>query len=160
MTSTDYAAYIAAYAAYVASRKAKAAQATDYAAYIAAYADAAYATYGAACIVVADADANAAASRLRGSEMTTTTLSLYAEMLAAGLVTGNYESDLHVQDTPDAWAIYEKHKGTMASPQRFRDNITGLPSLDFYFEYVPYWDALNARIAARIAALKAAKATA
>ena len=69
-------------------------------------------------------------------------MSLYTEMLAAGLVVGNHESDLYVKDTPEAWAIFEPYKDTMSRPQRFVSNIEGEgPCLDFAFAYDPFWDA-------------------
>lgn len=68
-------------------------------------------------------------------------MSLYTEMLAAGLVVGNHCSDLYVKDTPEAWAIFERYKHKVSRPERFISNTGEGPCLDFAFLYEPYWDA-------------------
>lgn len=75
-------------------------------------------------------------------------MSLYAEMLAAGLVIGNHYSDLYVKDTPEAWAIFDKYKDGMSRPQRFISNTGEGPCLDFAFQYEPYWEAKRATTSA------------
>ena len=78
-------------------------------------------------------------------------MSIYDEMLEAGLVIGNHFSDLYVKDTPAAWAIFEKYRGDLSRPQRFVSNTGEGPCLDFAFCYSPYWDQINAKVAARTA---------
>lgn len=72
---------------------------------------------------------------------------LYAESLAAGLVTGSHGSDLYMRDTPEARALVSEHLTALALdwPQArrtrvvesFRDNVTGEPSLSVAFAYDP-----------------------
>lgn len=77
-------------------------------------------------------------------------MTLYDEMLAAGLVVGHHASDLYVKDTPEAWAILAPHLPTMSRPQRFKSNIEGEGMcLDIPFGYTPFWDAVNAKVEAR-----------
>jgi hypothetical protein len=79
-------------------------------------------------------------------------MSLYEEMQAAGLVVGNRYSDLHVKDTPEAWAIFEKYADRHARPQRFVSLLGEGPCLDIPFAYIPYWDEVNEKIERRRAA--------
>jgi hypothetical protein len=73
-------------------------------------------------------------------------MSLYAEMLAAGLVVGNHSSDLYTLDTPKAWEIFEKYKDSMSRPQRFVSNTGEGRCLDFAFCYTPFWDEINNKV--------------
>lgn len=64
---------------------------------------------------------------------------VYTDMLAAGLVIGNHESDLYVSDTAEARAILERHGNTTASA--FRDERDGGRALDVPFAFDPWWEA-------------------
>lgn len=63
--------------------------------------------------------------------------SLYDEMKAAGLVTSTHHTDLYVRDCPHARAILAKHgkKPDGWNVQQFRDEVSGLASLDIPFAY-------------------------
>lgn len=68
-------------------------------------------------------------------------MSIYEEMRDAGLVLGNHCSDLHVKDSPEAWAIIEKHKSSLCRATRFISNIAGEGlCIELAFAYDPYWD--------------------
>jgi len=65
-------------------------------------------------------------------------VSLYDELLAAGVPLDNHESDLYVKDTPEARAILAKH-GKRAAP--FVNQIDHTIWFDVPFMYEPFWRA-------------------
>ena len=64
--------------------------------------------------------------------------SFYQECRAAGLVTGNHESDLYLKDTPEAREICKRHD---RRPEGFQDQRDGSRALDVPFAYEPFWEA-------------------
>jgi hypothetical protein len=62
---------------------------------------------------------------------------LYDEMLAAGLVVDNHESDLYVLDTPEARAIIARYQ--VYTYSFFRSRIDGRALIDIPFYYAPFW---------------------
>lgn len=77
-------------------------------------------------------------------------MTLYDEMLAAGLVVGHWQTDLYVKDCPKAWEILKPRLSTMSRPKSFKSNIEGEGRLlDIPFAYQPAWDEISAAIAKR-----------
>lgn len=64
-------------------------------------------------------------------------MTLYAEMLEAGVDTDNHESDLYVEFTPEAAAIMAIHPDQKFTT--FLDRITGKVWMDIPFKFDPWW---------------------
>jgi len=64
-------------------------------------------------------------------------MTLYEELVAAGLKIDNHCSDLYVEDTPEAREIIKKYPAYDKTKQCFVSDKTAW--LDIPFAYVPYW---------------------
>lgn len=64
-------------------------------------------------------------------------MSIYTEMLQAGIETDHYESDLYVPDCPESRAILANHGKSVDgwNVTRFKNNIDGDWWLDIAFSY-------------------------
>jgi hypothetical protein len=64
-------------------------------------------------------------------------MSIYTEMVQAGIETDHHESDLYVPDCPESRAILANHGINIGGRGviQFIDNINGEPWLDIPFQY-------------------------
>jgi hypothetical protein len=67
-------------------------------------------------------------------------MSLYSELLAAGLKLDSYRSDLYVRDCFDARQILERFPIEKSNARRFVSNLDGLLWIEVPFAYVPWWE--------------------
>lgn len=65
--------------------------------------------------------------------------SLYRDLVAAGLKLDNHESDLYVEDTPEARAILARYTTHKTNARPFRHAVTSKPWLDVPFAFEPFW---------------------
>lgn len=65
---------------------------------------------------------------------------VYEEMKAAGLVTGNHCSDLYVKACPLAREIAERHGKTGVLCTSFKNQVTGEMNFELPFCFDPYWE--------------------
>lgn len=65
--------------------------------------------------------------------------SLYRDLAAAGLQLDSHESDLYVEDTPEARAILARHPTHQTNARPFRHAVTGKSWLDVPFAFEPFW---------------------
>jgi hypothetical protein len=68
---------------------------------------------------------------------------VYQALKDAEIEMFNRESDLFVNDTPEARQIIADHSDITA--KTFRSNIDGTPMLELPFCYQPFWDKVNER---------------
>jgi hypothetical protein len=64
-------------------------------------------------------------------------MTIYEDLIAAGIECRNYHSDLYFPVTPESKAIlakYPKHK-----PEVFQCRVTGRMTYDLFGQYDPYW---------------------
>lgn len=66
-------------------------------------------------------------------------MSLYTELVAAGVAIGSHESDLYCEDTPQARAILARHPLPHRNATRFRNAITKTIWIDVPFNFDPWW---------------------
>jgi hypothetical protein len=67
--------------------------------------------------------------------------SLYADLMAAGIVIDNHESDLYFPKTPATEAILARHPDKKAIATIFHHSGNGATWFDVPFAYLPYWEA-------------------
>ena len=71
-------------------------------------------------------------------------MSIYTECVKAGLEVGNWESDLHVLASPEAFEIIDRHQKASDVPVHvtgFRSDIDGRQWVEILFAYDPAWEA-------------------
>lgn len=75
-------------------------------------------------------------------------MSIYEEMIAAGVEYDHHESDLYVKDCQEARDVLKMHDKKVDgwNVERFTNEIDGTPWLDIPFAYTPYWDAVRTLI--------------
>ena len=66
--------------------------------------------------------------------------SLYLELVAAGCVLDNHESDLYVEDTEAARAIIGRFPQEQGNLTSFTSQIDQKPWLDIPFAFDPWWE--------------------
>lgn len=68
-------------------------------------------------------------------------MSIYTDIVAAGIPHNNHYSDLYVPDTPEVRAILARHgkKVDGWNVQPFTNRVEGGRWLDLPFQYEPYW---------------------
>ena len=62
---------------------------------------------------------------------------LYEDLVAAGLVVSNWQSDLYVPATEEAKAIFRKHSQKLFY---FKSNINGKFMLEAPLQFDPFWE--------------------
>ena len=67
-------------------------------------------------------------------------MSIYAEMIQAGIEVDHHESDLYVKDCPTARAILANHGKRVDGHNVMPFKYGGSTWLDVPFEYQPFWD--------------------
>lgn len=70
-------------------------------------------------------------------------MSLYTDIVEAGIPYSNHASDLYVKDTPEARAIIRKHEeaqGRLIVMSPFHSQIDHEQWLDISFMYEPFWE--------------------
>ena len=67
-------------------------------------------------------------------------MSLYTDLLAAGVQCSNHQSDLYFPVTDETAAILAKYPKQKAIAQTFRSNIDGILCFDVPFGFDPYWE--------------------
>ena len=65
-------------------------------------------------------------------------MSLYSELLQAGVPLSNHESDLYAKATPAAREIIRRHRPSSVSV--FTSQIDGALWYDVPFAYLPWWE--------------------
>ena len=65
-------------------------------------------------------------------------MTIYQDMLAAGITCSNWQSDLYVPVTPETRAIVAKYP--KQSRSIFNSNIDGRLMYDLSFAFDPYWE--------------------
>lgn len=70
--------------------------------------------------------------------------SLYAAIVAAGIETGNHESDLYFPVSPESTAILTEWRATRANVTTFVHAVTGHAWYEAAFAYLPWWNAKQA----------------
>lgn len=70
-------------------------------------------------------------------------MSLYHDLIKAGIPTDNHESDLYAKVTPESMKLVRRaaDKGDVSGVTTFKSNTDGTPWYDIPFAYVPYWEA-------------------
>lgn len=64
-------------------------------------------------------------------------MSLYTDLIAAGIPVSNWQSDLYCPNTPEARALIKKH-GLKGTP--FKNQAEGGIWLDVPFQFDPFWE--------------------
>lgn len=70
-------------------------------------------------------------------------MSLYTEIVAAGIPVDNHYSDLYVKATPESFALLKKHKQRFSG---FKHTTLREMWYDVPFMYEPYWEARACRV--------------
>lgn len=65
---------------------------------------------------------------------------VYGKLKAAGCKIDNHQSDLYVEDTPEAREILHSFDLKIVP---FKDEVTGTMWLEAAFMYQPFWDRLS-----------------
>ena len=71
-------------------------------------------------------------------------MTLYEELVSAGVPVANHESDLYVPDTPEVRVILERHPQENGNAKGFINQApphVGERWLDVPFAYRPWWEA-------------------
>lgn len=68
-------------------------------------------------------------------------MTIYSDMIAAGIEVHSHESDLYVPNTPESREILAKHHKKVDgwNVQSFTNQIDGAQWLDIPFAYEPFW---------------------
>ncbi len=64
-------------------------------------------------------------------------MSIYSDMVEAGIPTDSHESDLYVRATKEAYAILRRHKNT--THRWFINQLDGHAWIDVPFAFDPFW---------------------
>lgn len=75
-------------------------------------------------------------------------MSLYTELVAAGIEVSNWQSDLYFPVTKEAREILARHPVQKANATTFKSQTTGRPYYDVPFAYDPFWEARRPRLTA------------
>jgi hypothetical protein len=67
-------------------------------------------------------------------------VSLFSEVLAAGIPHASHESDLYLPDTPAVRQLLVKHPDWLRNVQRFSNQVEGGSWIDVPFAYDPWWE--------------------
>lgn len=67
-------------------------------------------------------------------------MSLYTDLVEAGIQTSNHYSDLYFPVTDESAAILAKHPKAKAIATTFRSNIDGVLCFDVAFAFDPHWE--------------------
>lgn len=67
-------------------------------------------------------------------------MSLYTDLVAAGIELSNWRSDLYFPVTPETTAILQRHPQQLANATIFTSNIDKRRMYDVPFNYEPYWE--------------------
>lgn len=73
-------------------------------------------------------------------------MSLYTDLVAAGIEVSNWQSDLYFPVTEEAREILSRHPLQKANATTFTCQITRQRHYDVPFAYDPYWEARGARL--------------
>lgn len=66
-------------------------------------------------------------------------MSIYTDIIAAGIEVDHHESDLYFPVTPESTAILDRHPGVQK--YRFTHEVTKSPWYEVPFMYEPFWEA-------------------
>lgn len=74
-------------------------------------------------------------------------MTLYQQLVEAGVEISNHYSDMYVKATPESTSIINKFRsdGNLFSSVRFKNNIDGTMWYDIPFLYDPYWEEKSKR---------------
>lgn len=67
-------------------------------------------------------------------------MSLYTDLIAAGVKCSNHQSDLYFPVTDETARILAQHPKQKDIATTFRSNIDGLLCFDVPFAFDPYWE--------------------
>lgn len=67
-------------------------------------------------------------------------MSLYTDLVDAGIETSNRYSDLYFPVSQEAAEILAKHEKQKSIAKRFTSNIDSKPMFEVPFAFDPYWD--------------------
>ena len=67
-------------------------------------------------------------------------MSLYTDLIEAGIPVNNHYSDLYFAVTPETHAILRKHPLQCQNATVFASQIDGQRTYDVPFAFVPYWE--------------------
>lgn len=71
-------------------------------------------------------------------------MSLYTDLVAAGIEVSNHESDLYFPSSPESRAILFNYDLESKNATCFRSNIDGKTWIDVPFAFDPFWEKRNA----------------
>ena len=66
-------------------------------------------------------------------------MSIYSDLLAAGVPLDSHESDLYAKDTPETRAVLAQYPEQDRKP--FRSAVDGAIWFDLPFRFDPFWEA-------------------
>jgi hypothetical protein len=67
-------------------------------------------------------------------------MSLYEDLINAGIETANHSSDLYFPVTPETTEILDRHPLEKKIAKQFRNNQDGKQWYDVPFAFLPYWE--------------------
>lgn len=67
-------------------------------------------------------------------------MSLYSDIVAAGIETDNHQSDLYIPRTVAALEILAKYPEYRYTAKTFVNNLDGKLWIDVPFAYLPWWE--------------------
>jgi hypothetical protein len=68
-------------------------------------------------------------------------VSLFSDVLAAGIPHASHESDLYLPDTQPVRDILVRHPEWLRNVERFQNQVEGACWIDIPFAYDPWWEA-------------------
>lgn len=75
-------------------------------------------------------------------------MSLYTDLIEAGIDVSNWQSDLYFPVTDKSREILSRHPTQKSNARTFRNNVTGKTCYDVPFAYDPYWESRAPRLTA------------
>lgn len=66
-------------------------------------------------------------------------MSLYTDLIEAGVEVGNWQSDLYFPRTAQTTEILSRHPDQKRNATVFNSNIDGVPTYDVPFAFDPFW---------------------
>lgn len=68
-------------------------------------------------------------------------MSLFTDVVEAGIPHASHESDLYLPDTSAVRDILVKHPAWLCNIERFKNRVEGGSWIDVPFAYDPWWEA-------------------
>ena len=72
-------------------------------------------------------------------------MTLYTDLLAAGVPVDHHESDLYAKQTPDSARLADAYRREGRTVETFQSAIDRKPWYCFPFAYDPFWERLQPR---------------